>query len=740
MFKIAEEDERVLQNMKRERGELEKFWNENPKNQPYSNLIHLLHPPHHHHFVSGSPVSRASLQSELSPSSSFSNGFYSSEDGSPYSTPFEEAKYQTPYMNGLWLDSRPPDSHFNEKMGDDLGLAESFYRMHIGDEQEGGAKSMGFERGPDGFGLGGGFSAGTSSWSVENYGLLESSKNNISDFEALQSSGFGVRGRFDGTINESALLGLQKRCTVGDSMGSFLNHMHPNALYSGPNGVKNQMSCISGQRKEVQGDGWYQRKPSLARPYLDEEFFCLQLHGTDCNGGKGLMYPMGSPQLSSVAQLNVDNLSHNHSMIKQRTKVNPNSGVPESFKSMKCAGELECFCCEDSFIIQGKHLNHTISKGSKSSKGYKKNSCSKMAMQTEGEKSSRLDSNLCNGGICGSEWSQSNNSSMRSLPTLGSLAEVQGYIYSIAKDQYGCRFLQRMLDDGTCQDVQLIFDKIINHVFELMTNPFGNYLMQKLLDVCNEQQRMQFVLKVTKEPGQLVRISLDTHGTRVVQKLIETVRTGKQISLVKSSLECGFLDLIKDPNGNHVVQRCLDCFSNEDNRFIFDAAARFCVEIATQRHGCCVLQKCIAHAIGRHRDKLINEIARHGLLLSQDPYGNYVIQYVMELKIPSAMAKLINQLKGHFVRLSTQKCSSHVVEKCLKYFEESRPKIIHELLSVPCFEQLLQDPYANYVVQSALTVTKGPLRASLVEAVKPHTILRTSPYCKRIFSRELLKK
>ncbi|CAB4267130.1 unnamed protein product [Prunus armeniaca] len=663
----------VLQKMKREREELEKFWNENPKNQPYSNLIHLLHPPHHHHLVSGSPVSRASLQSEFSPSSSFSNGFYSSEDGSPYSTPFEEAKYQTPYMNGLWLDSKPPDSHFNEKMGDDLGLAESFYSMHIGDEQEGGAKRM---------------------------GLREAQM-------ALKSSGFGVRGRFDGTINESALLGLQKRCTVGNSMGSFLNHMQPNALYSGPSGVKNQMSCISGQRKEEQGDGWYQRKPSLARPYLDEEFFCLQLHGTDCNGGKGLMYPMGSPQLSSVARLNVDNLSHNHSMIKQRTKVNPNSGVPESFKSLKCARELECFCCEDSFIIQGKHLNHTISKGSKSSKGYKKNSCNK-AMQTEGEKSSRLDSTLCNGGISGSEWSQSNNISMRSLLTLGSLAEVQGYIYVIAKDQYGCRFLQRMLDDGTCQDVQLIFDKIINHVFELMTNPFGNYLMQKLLDVCNEQQRMQFVLKVTKEPGQLVRISLDTHGTRVVQKLIETVRTGKQISLVKSSLECGFLDLIKDPNGNHVVQRCLDCFSNEDNRFIFDAAARFCVEIATQRHGCCVLQKCIAHARGRHRDKLINEIARNGLLLSQDPYGNYVIQYVMELKIPSAMAKLINQLKGHFVRLSTQK--------------------------------FVADPYANYVVQSALTVTKGPLRASLVEAVKPHTILRTSPYCKRIFSRELLKK
>ena len=35
---------------------------------------------------------------------------------------------------------------------------------------------------------------------------------------------------------------------------------------------------------------------------------------------------------------------------------------------------------------------------------------------------------------------------------------------------------------------------------------------------------------------------------------------------------------------------------------------------------------------------------------------------------------------------------------------------------------------------------QGPLHASLVEAVRAHMILRTSPYCKRIFTRKLLKK
>jgi len=56
----------------------------------------------------------------------------------------------------------------------------------------------------------------------------------------------------------------------------------------------------------------------------------------------------------------------------------------------------------------------------------------------------------------------------------------------------------------------------------------------------------------------------------VVQKLIESLKTKKQISMVVRALEPGFLDLIKDLNGNHVVQRCLQCLNSEDNKvFLF---------------------------------------------------------------------------------------------------------------------------------------------------------------------------
>lgn len=50
-----------------------------------------------------------------------------------------------------------------------------------------------------------------------------------------------------------------------------------------------------------------------------------------------------------------------------------------------------------------------------------------------------------------------------------------------------------------------------------------------------------------------------------------------------------------------------------------------------------------------------------------------------------------------------QKFSSNVVEKWLKVFKEAdRVNIIIELLAMSHFEQLLQHPYANYVIYSTL--------------------------------------
>jgi len=54
--------------------------------------------------------------------------------------------------------------------------------------------------------------------------------------------------------------------------------------------------------------------------------------------------------------------------------------------------------------------------------------------------------------------------------------------------------------------------------------------------------------------------------TRAVQKLIETVTTREQIVLITSALQPAFMELVNDPNGNHVIQKCLTNFGADENK------------------------------------------------------------------------------------------------------------------------------------------------------------------------------
>ncbi|KAK7321176.1 hypothetical protein VNO77_31537 [Canavalia gladiata] len=491
-------------------------------------------------------------------------------------------------------------------------------------------------------------------------------------------------------------------------------------------------SSLNHKRNTCYGEVQLQ-KPFYASPFSCDCFLCStrgRLFAIESDLGLDVKSPFTFSQPKLALNLNTPS-SHYFPVTKDTATrvIAANSELPQS------GGETVAFRCDSSFIIQEKDMQCCyVHRGCK---------CNYLgACRGSHQEFPQPVSSL---HVSASHGKNDNSASGVSLSQTspqksGSLVEVQGYMYHLAKDQNGCRFLQRMIDEGTSEDTRRVFNGIIDNVVELIMDPFGNYLVQKLLDVCREDQILQIMLMLTREPRQLVRTSLNTHGTRVVQKIIGTINSRKQISLVRSAIQPCFLDLIKDLNGNHVIQRCLQCFSPQDNEFIFDAAAKFCVEIASHQHGCCVLQRCIDYSTGKYQDKLVKEVCRHGLLLAQDPFGNYVVQYIIEMENPSISAKLLSQFKGNYVNLSMQKFSSHVVEKCLKHVAESRSRIVQELLSVPHFEQLLQDPYANYVVQRALGVTKGNLHASLVEAVRPHKILRTSPYCKRIFSRNLLKK
>lgn len=135
--------------------------------------------------------------------------------------------------------------------------------------------------------------------------------------------------------------------------------------------------------------------------------------------------------------------------------------------------------------------------------------------------------------------------------TNAKLEDFTGQIYSLCKDQHGCRFLQRQLDLGReaasnpnadLENTQIltndiaatmIFNEIYLKIIELMTDPFGNYLIQKLFENVSADQRIILVKNASPE---FIRIALDPHGTRALQKLIECITTEEESRLIINSL------------------------------------------------------------------------------------------------------------------------------------------------------------------------------------------------------------
>ena len=287
------------------------------------------------------------------------------------------------------------------------------------------------------------------------------------------------------------------------------------------------------------------------------------------------------------------------------------------------------------------------------------------------------------------------------------LDEFIGSIYSICKDQHGCRFLQKQLDTLGAEAADQIFAETKEHAVELMTDSFGNYLIQKLIEKITAEQKIELCGIAAPK---FVEIALNPHGTRALQKLIECTNSDAEAKIVIDSLRDSVIELSKDLNGNHVIQKCLQTLEPENFQFIFDAICNDCVTIATHRHGCCVLQRCLDHGTKEQCNTLCDKLLTLIDRLTLDPFGNYVVQYIITKETDKNeydyTYKIVHLIKLKIVELSVHKFGSNVIEKLL------RTPVVAETLILELVNNkgeadikiLLNDSYGNYVLQTALDV------------------------------------
>uniref|UniRef100_A0A3B4FSJ0 Pumilio homolog 1 n=1 Tax=Pundamilia nyererei TaxID=303518 RepID=A0A3B4FSJ0_9CICH len=296
------------------------------------------------------------------------------------------------------------------------------------------------------------------------------------------------------------------------------------------------------------------------------------------------------------------------------------------------------------------------------------------------------------------------------------LRDIAGHIMEFSQDQHGSRFIQLKLERASSAERQLVFSEILQAAYQLMVDVFGNYVIQKFFEVC-----VQLMLCCS--------IILQNHAHFVCSEMVR-------------ELDGHVLKCVKDQNGNHVVQKCIECVQPHALHFIIEAFKGQVFALSTHPYGCRVIQRILEHCLPEQTLPILEELHQHTEQLVQDQYGNYVIQHVLEHGRAEDKSKIVAEIRGNVLGLSQHKFASNVVEKCVTHASRAeRAVLIDEVCSLTegphsALYTMMKDQYANYVVQKMIDVAEPTQRKIVMHKIRPHiSTLRKYTYGKHILAK-----
>ncbi|XP_016080243.1 PREDICTED: pumilio homolog 2 isoform X3 [Miniopterus natalensis] len=320
------------------------------------------------------------------------------------------------------------------------------------------------------------------------------------------------------------------------------------------------------------------------------------------------------------------------------------------------------------------------------------------------------------------------------------LRDLIGHIVEFSQDQHGSRFIQQKLERATPAERQMVFNEILQAAYQLMTDVFGNYVIQKFFEFGSLDQKLALATRIR---GHVLPLALQMYGCRVIQKALESISSDQQvISEMVKELDGHVLKCVKDQNGNHVVQKCIECVQPQSLQFIIDAFKGQVFVLSTHPYGCRVIQRILEHCTAEQTLPILEELHQHTEQLVQDQYGNYVIQHVLEHGRPEDKSKIVSEIRGKVLALSQHKFASNVVEKCVTHASRAeRALLIDEVCCQndgphSALYTMMKDQYANYVIQKMIDMAEPAQRKIIMHKIRPHiTTLRKYTYGKHILAK-----
>jgi pumilio RNA-binding family len=287
----------------------------------------------------------------------------------------------------------------------------------------------------------------------------------------------------------------------------------------------------------------------------------------------------------------------------------------------------------------------------------------------------------------------------------------------MSKDQEGSRLIQNRIDASFDEEISWFFLQIEDSIYDLSSNLFGNYVVQKILPRLNESQKFTVF---TEFKNRIYDLSLHPYGCRVIQKLMDCFEC---IDFVIDEIKDNIFHLIEDQNGNHVIQKYIE--KSQDKNLIIEVFEKDSIFLSTHRYGCRVIQRLLEFCNDDDVKKILRILINNLESLVNDQYGNYVIQHMLTVSNEEEKDAVISQIINNCYNLSKFKFSSNVIEQCIIIStKEQKERFLEKFLEVvgnkPRIFNMCTDMYGNYVVQKYFDNCDNSVKDKLKKVLKPY--------------------
>lgn len=197
---------------------------------------------------------------------------------------------------------------------------------------------------------------------------------------------------------------------------------------------------------------------------------------------------------------------------------------------------------------------------------------------------------------------------------VAAVQEKKDTVSSLCVHTYGCRVIQRILENCHERQTRPILNAILGDLHNLTNDQFGNYVIQHVLEQGQHSEDKQRIVRSIK--GKVIELSNHKYASNVVEKCLAHGSDQDRREIIEEILK-----------SNHDL--------NEEISSAIGGGQQLNGALYTMmkdRYGNYVIQKCIEVSQGKQRDVLVKKIsACANVLRKQANYSRHVYNFIEKM-------------------------------------------------------------------------------------------------------------